>query len=38
LWMLVSVRNWEMLTHDCGWSQSDYIAHLQRSGLALIAK
>ncbi|WP_421857714.1 TetR/AcrR family transcriptional regulator [Oricola sp.] len=25
LWTLLSVRNWEQLTRDCGWSQEAYI-------------
>lgn len=25
LWMLLSVRNWEHLTGDCGWPQARYI-------------
>ncbi|MHA6262671.1 TetR/AcrR family transcriptional regulator [Arenibacterium sp. CAU 1754] len=25
LWMLLSVRNWEHLTQDCGWSQEQYV-------------
>lgn len=25
LWMLLSVRNWEQLTQDCGWSQAQYV-------------
>lgn len=25
LWTLLSVRNWEQLTTECGWSQEDYI-------------
>lgn len=25
LWTLLSVRNWEQLTKDCGWSQKKYI-------------
>jgi hypothetical protein len=25
LWTLLSVRNWEQLTIDCGWSQETYI-------------
>lgn len=25
LWTLLSVRNWEHLTRDCGWSQAAYI-------------
>lgn len=24
LWMLLSLRNWELLTQDCGWSQKRY--------------
>lgn len=26
LWMMLSVRNWELLTLGCGWSQAEYIA------------
>ena len=29
LWMLLSVRNWEQLTQEAGWSQEDYLAGLQ---------
>lgn len=29
LWMLLSVRNWELLTQDAGWSQGDYLATVQ---------
>ena len=25
LWTLLSVRNWEHLTRDCGWSQAAYV-------------
>ncbi len=25
LWTLLSVRTWEQITQDCGWSQSQYI-------------
>ena len=25
LWTLLSVRNWELLTVDCGWTQEQYI-------------
>ena len=25
LWTLLSVRNWEQLTRDCGWSQERYV-------------
>ena len=28
LWMLLSVRNWELLTKECGWSQDDYIRRM----------
>ncbi|GHA18742.1 hypothetical protein GCM10007989_12570 [Devosia pacifica] len=33
LWMLLSVRNWEHLRHQCGWSQKDYI-----SGITALAR
>lgn len=29
LWTLLSVRNWEQLTMDCGWPQKKYIESLQ---------
>lgn len=29
LWTLLSVRNWEQLVHDCGWSQDHYIATMR---------
>lgn len=29
LWTLLSVRNWEQLTIDCGWPQQRYIATLK---------
>ncbi len=38
LWTLTSVRNWEHLLQDCGWSQEQYIAHLKRASLKLVAK
>jgi AcrR family transcriptional regulator len=31
LWMLLSMRNWELLVRECGWSQGDYITQMQRS-------
>ncbi|MBV1908844.1 MAG: TetR/AcrR family transcriptional regulator [Kangiellaceae bacterium] len=38
-WTLLSVRNWEHLTLDCGWIQSKYVAHIkQLSRQLLIAK
>lgn len=30
LWTLLSVRNWEHLRHDCGWSQEHYIDGMKR--------
>lgn len=35
LWTLVSVRSWEHLTQDYGWSQADYLTHMHRSALKL---
>ncbi|MBV1868801.1 MAG: TetR/AcrR family transcriptional regulator [Marinosulfonomonas sp.] len=29
LWTLLSVRNWEQLTGDCDWSQTDYIEQIK---------
>jgi len=29
LWTMLSVRNWEQLTMECGWSQARYIATLK---------
>lgn len=29
LWTLLSVRNWEQLTIDCGWSQAAYVKTLK---------
>ncbi len=31
LWTLLSVRNWEHLRLDCGWSQKAYIAGIKTS-------
>lgn len=28
LWTLLSVENWERLTHKCGWRQEDYISRI----------
>ncbi|MFZ7091659.1 hypothetical protein [Primorskyibacter sp. 2E233] len=25
LWTLLSVRQWEQLRHQCGWTQADYL-------------
>lgn len=38
LWSLLSVRMWEHLRQDCGWSQETYVTEIQRlSHAALIA-
>jgi hypothetical protein len=29
LWTLLSVRNWEQLTRECGWSAEQYIEWMQ---------
>jgi len=29
LWTMLSVRNWEQLTIDCGWPQEQYVATLK---------
>ncbi len=31
LWTILSVRNWEQLTIDCGWPQDDYVAAIKRT-------
>jgi len=31
LWTLLSVRNWEQLTLECGWPQDDYIGEMKRT-------
>ncbi len=38
LWTLLSVRNWELLTQDCGWSQEDYIRNMKQSARTLLVK
>jgi len=30
LWTLLSIRNWEQLVRDCGWTQADYVAEMKR--------
>jgi AcrR family transcriptional regulator len=30
LWTLLSVRNWEQLRHDRGWTQQTYLCHIQK--------
>lgn len=29
LWTLLSVRNWEQLTQECGWTQDEYLKSLK---------
>src|SRR5918998_6038944 len=29
MWTMLSVRNWEQLTIECGWSTSRYVARMQ---------
>ncbi len=29
LWTLLSLKNWEQLTVECGWSRRDYMEHMQ---------
>ncbi len=36
LWTLLSVRNWEQLVQECGWSQADYIQELKRSAQRIL--
>ncbi len=31
LWTMLSVRNWEQLTRDCGWSQDQYMDFTRRA-------
>ena len=36
LWTLLSVRNWDRLVQDCGWSQAAYIREMQRLARAAL--
>ncbi|MBF9058210.1 TetR family transcriptional regulator [Rhodobacterales bacterium HKCCSP123] len=36
LWTLLSVRVWEHLTRDCGWSQAAYLAEITRASRAAL--
>lgn len=38
LWTLLSVRNWELLTQDCGWTQDAYLAHLKTVAVAALTR
>ncbi|WP_223475749.1 TetR/AcrR family transcriptional regulator [Oricola indica] len=31
LWTLLSVRNWEQLVRQCGWTQKDYVEAMKRT-------
>lgn len=36
LWTMTSVRNWEQWTQECGWTQTQYLDHLNRAAKRLI--
>ncbi|RLJ59124.1 TetR family transcriptional regulator [Litoreibacter meonggei] len=36
LWTLLSVRNWEMLRKDCGWTQDRYIEVMRSTAAAAL--
>ena len=38
LWALLSVRVWEQLTQECGWSQKSYIDHMTKTAEATLVK
>ena len=38
LWTLLSVRNWEHLTRDCGWPQRDYVDAMKRMARDALVK
>ena len=38
LWTLVSVRNWEQLTQQCGWSQAKYVATIKSTAQRLFVR
>ena len=38
LWILLSVRNWEQLIQQCGWSQKDYLTHMHETAQRLFVK
>jgi len=31
MWTMLSIRNWEQLTIDCGWSIEQYVEHIQNA-------
>ena len=36
LWSLLSVRNWELFTHVCGWEQALYIQNIKKQARAVL--
>jgi len=38
LWTLQSVRTWEQLRLDCGWTQEAYLSTIHRAALATLCK
>lgn len=38
LWTLLSIRNWEHLTQDCGWPQKRYRQHIKATARTLFVK
>ncbi|MEO1281537.1 MAG: TetR/AcrR family transcriptional regulator [Pseudomonadota bacterium] len=38
LWALLSVRHWEQLVVECGWSQKQYIKHMNRMAQAMLVE
>jgi hypothetical protein len=30
MWTMLSIRNWEQLTIECGWSTSQYVGRMQK--------
>lgn len=38
LWTLLSVRNWEHLTQDCGWAQDDYLKTMKATARKLLTR
>lgn len=36
LWTMLSVRNWEQLRHDCGWSQKRYLSVTKNAARRLL--
>ncbi len=38
LWTLLSVRSWEQLRLECGWSQAEYVDRLQKVAARALVK